>query len=272
MAPIPFSGAATPIGADDIPRVAGLLLADPAAVGAVDLVETGGIGGFLSDGSGRPRILFEAKHFGDLTGHRWDASHPTISTAVWDRKLYRGGAAEYLRLAEAVALDRMAALEATSWGRFQILGSNAKACGFADVEAFVAAMADDEDNHLEAFCAFVQSNPRLLRALRERDWETFARLYNGPQYAVHGYHLRLAAAYADLLGMPDPDPTVLRIGSKGPLVQRLQRALNTFGAGLSEDGAFGRVTELAVMRFQDSHGLKADGVVGPKTAKALALV
>ncbi|WP_431854331.1 N-acetylmuramidase domain-containing protein [Azospirillum sp.] len=268
--PYPFSGAATPIGADDVLRVAESLGVEPAVVRAVDTVETGGVGGFLSDGSGRPRILVEAHLFSATTGRRWDASHPGISAPTWNRALYRGGAAEYLRLAEAVDLDREAALKAASWGRFQILGGNHRMVGFDGVEGFVVAMADDEGNHLEAFAEFCRA-ARLVNALRDRDWETFARRYNGPQYARNRYHLRLAAAYADAVGRDAAPGNLLRLGSAGPAVRRLQATLNLRGAGLLEDGAFGRVTELAVMRFQDAHGLLADGIVGPVTAAALGL-
>ncbi|PWC44283.1 N-acetylmuramidase domain-containing protein [Azospirillum sp. TSO22-1] len=266
----PFSGAATPIGSDDILRIAESLGVEPAVVRAVDTVETGGVGGFLSDGSGRPRILVEAHLFSAATGRRWDTSHPGISSPTWNRALYRGGAAEYLRLAEALELDREAALKAASWGRFQILGGNHRMAGFDDVGGFVVAMADDEDNHLEAFAAFCRA-ARLVDALRDRDWETFARRYNGPQYARNRYHLRLAAAYADAAGREAAPGSVLRLGSAGPAVKGLQVVLNARGAGLMEDGAFGRVTELAVMRFQDAHGLLADGIVGPDTAAALGL-
>ena len=31
------------------------------------------------------------------------------------------------------------------------------------------------------------------------------------------------------------------------------------------DGIFGKNTKLAVMEFQSCHGLKADGIIGPKT-------
>jgi hypothetical protein len=35
----------------------------------------------------------------------------------------------------------------------------------------------------------------LAAAVRRRDWETFARGYNGPQYRRDGYHRKIAAAY-----------------------------------------------------------------------------
>ena len=65
----------------------------------------------------------------------------------------------------------------------------------------------------------------------------------------------------------------LAIGSRGPDVRTLQEALNrtTPSPGLQPDGAFGLKTDSAVRAFQRSKGLKADGIVGPLTAKALGL-
>lgn len=58
--------------------------------------------------------------------------------------------------------------------------------------------------------------------------------------------------------------TVLRIGSKGPDVVKLQRLVNVY-----PDGIFGELTLEAVKAFQNDHGLFPDGIVGPKTWEAL---
>ena len=64
----------------------------------------------------------------------------------------------------------------------------------------------------------------------------------------------------------------LRRGSEGEAVEELQFLLNSkYGADLDIDGKFGAKTESAVKAFQKAHGLTADGVVGPKTRKALGL-
>jgi len=66
--------------------------------------------------------------------------------------------------------------------------------------------------------------------------------------------------------------TTLRQGSTGPDVVALQDALRAHGhdPGIS-DGSFGRGTLAAVIAFQRSQGIMADGVVGTTTAAALGL-
>ena len=52
---------------------------------------------------------------------------------------------------------------------------------------------------------------------------------------------------------------------KGQDVTSVQRALRRAGYRIAIDGRFGPTTETALMRFQRKHGLRADGVVGPRT-------
>lgn len=194
-----FNGAATPLQDGDIEEVATWLSCEVAAVKAVCSVEAAGHG-FLPDG--RPKILFEAHVFGRLTDHRYDDEHPNISAPSWDRSLYgAGGAHQYDRLAEAMALDEEAALKSASWGMFQIMGMNAGICGYVlegtekepDVRAFVTDMLDSERNHLIAFARFCRETG-AARHLVNQDWRSFARVYNGPGQ-VEAYADRLAEAY-----------------------------------------------------------------------------
>jgi cell wall-associated NlpC family hydrolase len=67
-----------------------------------------------------------------------------------------------------------------------------------------------------------------------------------------------------LLGAASPAEAVLKRGSHGPRVAKVQRWL-----GLKPDRIFGPATKRAVKRFQRRHGLTADGVVGPATWRAL---
>ena len=73
-------------------------------------------------------------------------------------------------------------------------------------------------------------------------------------------------------GGDEPEDLTIRRGSKGDSVKECQRLLQKLGYDLGSygvDGDFGRATEAAVKKFQQEHGLTADGVCGPKTWEAL---
>ena len=77
-----------------------------------------------------------------------------------------------------------------------------------------------------------------------------------------------------MAGMTLPADLVLRHGSTGSRVKRLQEALNDQRPNyrhrdLRVDGIFGERTEAAVKRHQKWHGLKVDGIAGPNTLRAL---
>ena len=57
---------------------------------------------------------------------------------------------------------------------------------------------------------------------------------------------------------------LLAHGARGETVKKLQEAL-----AIPADGHFGPATEKAVIAFQASHGLEADGLAGPKTLSKL---
>lgn len=164
-----------------------------------DILALDGPGGFI-DGPNLPKILFEAHIFDRETGGRFRASHPNLSSSRWDRKLYVGGQAEWIRLHRAMQLDRRAALRSASVGGAQIMGFNHKLAGFDTVEAFWDAMKVSERAHLDAFAAFIR-NSNLLAALRQISnyhaaCVPFASGYNGTGFAANEYHIKIARAHA----------------------------------------------------------------------------
>lgn len=180
----------------DIASAAGQLGIEVAALQAVIEVESPQ-GGFLADG--RVVILFERHVFWQrLVAAGMDPAALNAPAAILSQQRggYLGGAAEYMRLAQATALALEPAMEACSWGRFQIMGHHAPALGYASASSMAAALAASEAEHLRAFVRFVQADTDLHKALRGRKWVAFARRYNGPAYADNLYDAKLARAYA----------------------------------------------------------------------------
>jgi hypothetical protein len=56
---------------------------------------------------------------------------------------------------------------------------------------------------------------------------------------------------------------------RGHDVRWVQEVLVAAGAALEADGYFGHVTDAAVRQFQEANGLEPDGIVGPRTWRAL---
>lgn len=164
-----------------------------AAIKAVAKVEAPK-GPFLD--TGEPPVLFERHIFHRQTSGKWSASHPSISNPRAGG--YGKESEQHNRLQLAAGLDRDAALKSASWGAFQIMGFNHVAAGHLTLQGFINAMYRDADSQLQAFVSFIRSDKRLLDAIRAKDWVTFARIYNGPGYAAHNYHGRIADAYRQL--------------------------------------------------------------------------
>lgn len=180
----------------DFARAAKELNCEVAAIRAVAEVEAAGAG-FLPDG--RPTILYEAHVFHKESGGKHarslDRKAKPLSSPSWNKSLYgMPGAHQHNRYEDARALNADAANKACSWGTFQILGQNYKACGYDSSQAFVDAMWGGADAHLDAFVKFIKAN-KLDGALRAKNWASFARGYNGPSYSQNQYDKKMAAAY-----------------------------------------------------------------------------
>jgi len=85
---------------------------------------------------------------------------------------------------------------------------------------------------------------------------------------------RLTSSTPDSL--PEPKANIRTYSAGRPFsysILRMQIQLRRHCGNLSEnfaDGIFGPITRAALLNFQRSHGLEADGIIGPKTARALA--
>jgi hypothetical protein len=120
-------GPDTPLSEQSYRASAARLGIKPAYIMAFAEVEANGAG----FERGVPKILFEPHRFSKLTRHAYDASNPKVSYATWNPRGYPKRIDDrYTQLLEAVSLDPWAGFCAASYGKFQILGENFKACGY----------------------------------------------------------------------------------------------------------------------------------------------
>jgi hypothetical protein len=174
---------------------------EPAALKAVQIVETGGRSGFIT--KQHPTILFEGHIFWQqlkrvgIAPKRYVKGREDILYPKWDKTKYLGGVREYGRLHAACAINTEAAYRSTSWGMFQILGINYGWCGELTITEFVKKMTYSEYHQLMLAINFMR-NSGLLKLLAKHDWIGFARHYNGTEYAKNRYAQRLAEAYKTL--------------------------------------------------------------------------
>ena len=64
---------------------------------------------------------------------------------------------------------------------------------------------------------------------------------------------------------------MLQMGDKGVAVRSWQRELINFGLDITMDGDFGPDTKAATRSFQRQNSLRADGIVGKNTRRAMAI-
>lgn len=228
-----FVGRATPLADIDLPQIGHTIGVGEDEIHAVIDVEAAGSG---FDASKRPKLLFEPHVFyRNLTGaDRAHAEQVGLAYKAWKSGGYPKDS--YPRLMAAMAINETAALKAASWGLGQVLGENYVAAGYDSPQQMVLAFVEGgESEHLAAMIRFIKAN-HLDDELRAHNWAGFARGYNGASYAQHGYHTKLATAYArwakipdtawspqsDAVGKPIPTPPV-STAPVGPLVKPAPR-------------------------------------------------
>lgn len=116
----------------------------------------------------------------------------------WFQRLAGRSASSY---SEAYAINPTMAMQANSWGKFQVMGFNYKEAGYNSVTAMVNSYSKSEKNQLDSFVTLIKSWG-LEDELRSRNWSAFAYRYNGPNYAQGGYHTKMADRYAKYAADP----------------------------------------------------------------------
>ena len=165
---------------------------DPCKVKAISDVESGG-SGFGVDG--RPKIRFEQHYFAKRIGPAATAqlNDPSIAGFTKNAQGHSPGGS-WSTFDKAAAINRNAAIESCSWGKYQVMGANWKTLGFSSAEDFMNCVSDP-NNQEQILTNFIQTKPGLLNALKNDDWDGVARGYNGANYAQGNYQNKLKNAY-----------------------------------------------------------------------------
>lgn len=271
-----FVGTGARLSGADYERAAKTIGCEVAAIKAVVTVEAAGTG---FDAKNRLKLLPEPHYFYRfLSGtKRQKAVAQELAYKTWGEKPYDTTQDErYQRLTRMMAIDEDAALRSCSWGLGQIMGDNAKVCGFISARQMVEEFLKGEGRQLDGMVGFIIGNG-LAKHLVKKDWAAFARGYNGPGYAKNQYDVKLRNAYQKHAALQPvaADPLadgVLSMGDVGEAVLELQSVLTAKGFPTGGvDGVFGRLTDQAVRQFQKAKGLVVDGIVGRKTGAVLGL-
>ena len=247
-----------------------------AALAAIVEVESGGRLFARVAGRDEPLIRFEGHYFYRLlpTAKRNRAVVKGLAHRMAGRvRKPSSQAARWKRLQQACDIDRPSAFESVSWGVGQVMGAHWRWLEYASIDALVSEVRSDAEGQIRLMARFI-AKAGLKPKLAQRDWAGFARAYNGPGYRSNRYDSKMASAFSRHSGIDrQPSsrhlPALLRLGSHGGDVEQLQHALRRIGYPLIADGDFGPATRAAVIAFQQSNGLMADGVLGAATLAAI---
>lgn len=237
-----------------------------AALKAVVDVEASGSGfegGFL-------KIRWEGHKFRKfLSGDQLkEAENKGLAYKYSDRHKYPqplGMAEIHLLLRCAREINNDAALMSISMGMGQVMGFHYRAIGFSSPQEMFDVNTESIDGQMRSFVGYIDAFG-LKDELVNLDWAGFARGYNGPDYKVNNYDVKLEQAYRSHKGTGVVRRgIVIKLGAKGKEVRALQRKLKELGYPINVDGDFGIRTKNVVKLFQADHKLKSDGIVGDKT-------
>ena len=146
--------------------------------------------------NGEPYILFHRDVFARQTKGVYNTVAPDISNQQQDD--YDMVTDQHERLHKALMYNHDAALMATGWGRFQIMGFNYALAGFSHLQDFISAMYQSEKAQLAAFVQYLK-NLSLDEDLRNKNWKHFARKYKRT-HNLQAYIKQLETVYLKYAG------------------------------------------------------------------------
>lgn len=153
------------------------------SIKAIDSVESNGEG--FDPKTGKIKIQFEPGYFKRIS---------KLILGLWSLNKVDVQVKEWEAFNDAFKKNPNAAMESTSIGRMQVMGEHWKRLGFSSVGEMWDFAKISETNQLWLGLKFIQTDAKLFKAVKNKDWKTVAYLYNGPKYWIKGYDKKLATA------------------------------------------------------------------------------
>jgi len=142
-------------------------------------VETGGQG--FDSATGKIMIQFEPSWF--------KKNAPYAPSGLWSVNKVEKQAKEWAAFNDAYSKNKQAALLSTSIGLGQIMGFNFVYAGHKNVNEMWDEAKKSLYHQVIQICNFIKNYPGLLSAIKSKNWDKIATLYNGAGYK------KLAAQY-----------------------------------------------------------------------------
>lgn len=170
------------LGPEYYDRLAGQLGIGADLVRAISVIESAEKG--LTD-EGFPVVRFEDHHW------RKRRLNTRVAKSFDTAKNSRDLNERWRMFREMHEVDPTAAIMSHSFGWAQIMGFNHRYCGFEHADSFLQAMRTIEGQG-RAFVGFVRDQTTLHAAMRDRNMQRVALHYNGRNYAMNDYDVKLA--------------------------------------------------------------------------------
>lgn len=164
-------------------------------------------------------------------------------------------AAVYAIFDRMCKINKPIAIESCSWGLGQVMGENWRRLGYASAQALYDENQSGTAGQIACMVKFITADKRCLTAIRNGDFTTFARIYNGPAYKQNNYDNQMrnwAARYRPMVGQND----------NAPEVQQVVAQVETEQTKKVKQLGFKTIAE-----FQAANGLVPDGLWGPMTER-----
>lgn len=166
---------------------------EPEALHAFIDVESSGHG--FDTATGKIIIQFEPV---------WFRRHePFAPSGAWSINKVERQAKEWAAFNDAWNINPDSAMKSTSIGLGQVMGFHFERLGYTTVGEMWDDAKKGEERQIHQMAQFINTDQRLIKALREKDWHQVARLYNGAGYQEVAkrynrtpYNISMAQAYA----------------------------------------------------------------------------